>query len=81
VSDPTPTNGSSPPLRSLQLIALIWAFAGCITIMGGVAGLCIFHPPSDWNLVNTVTTNLNSLALILAGGLLGITRPGGSPTP
>jgi hypothetical protein len=70
-----PPNGA---VRSLQLVALIGAFAGCILVMGAIAGLCIFYPPQDWNLVNTVTSNLNALALLLAGGLLGVTKPGGS---
>jgi hypothetical protein len=68
----TSTNGAAKRFTIIGISLL-----GCIAIQGGIAGFCIWHPPEalGWTSVDGVQKGLASLALLLAGGLLGGTKP------
>lgn len=57
------------------LCGITVALVLCVLLQGGVAMGCLAWPPQDWNLVHNALGNLNTLAVMLAGGLLGISTP------
>ena len=72
-----PANGEGRQHRvAMAIIAA--CLGGCILISGALAGICIFKPPQDWALVSKLIDHINALTLLLAGGLLGLTKPQGS---
>ena len=57
-------------------VALV--LAACIFGEVAIGVISTQIPPQDWNLVNSAVSNLHAIALLLAGGLLGLAKPGGA---
>lgn len=76
LAETKPPNGNG---HYKQLLAVLIAIGLGICIMSqvGVALGCLWWPPQDWNLVNKATSSLDGMALLLAGGLIGLAKPGG----
>lgn len=68
----TSTNGA---VKRFTIIGI--SLLGCIAIQGMIALACIYHPPEalGWTSVDGVQKGIASLGLLLAGGLLGGTKP------
>jgi len=71
---PAPSNGNGQVKRDL---AVVWTLAGIVASIAAIAGLSIFQPPAQWDLVDKVVDGLFILSNTLAGGLLVKTRSGG----
>ena len=69
-----PINGNG--VRKRHDLVLGLSLGSCVTFSSLLAAACLFHPPSDWNLVSKVIDHLDALSLLLAGGLLGLSKPG-----
>ena len=71
----------APARNERQVLAKVIAFVvGLIVVIEGGIGLAAVHwGVQDWNLVNAALGNLNTLAVLLTGGLLALAKPISSP--
>jgi hypothetical protein len=72
-STTSPGNGVVTQQKRDRAVALL--LGGCILSVVLIAGASILTPPSQWDLVNRAMDMLESLTLLLVGGLLGTTIP------
>jgi hypothetical protein len=68
----TSTNGARARTSAVAV-----SLVSCVVIEGIIAMACIWKPPAElgWNMVLEVIKGLAGLSLLLAGGLLGATKP------
>lgn len=66
-----PANGKTQALAKI----IAGCVASCIVIEGIVALAALKWGVQDWNIVNALSGNLNTLATMLAGGLLALAKP------
>lgn len=70
LADPTQGNGG----KARRDLALVGTLAVCVVSTSTLAGLSMFWQPAQWDLVDKVVEGLQTLNLLLAGGLLGVQR-------
>lgn len=66
------TESTATKIRIATWIA--FALFSCIAGQVAIGVICTQNPPQDWNLVNSAVGNLHAIALLLAGGLLGLEK-------
>src|SRR6187549_545512 len=68
----TDENGNTLKVRD-RLMG--YSFILCVVIMGTLAGVCMFKPPQDWNVINTVIGHLKEFALVILTGYFTLRQP------
>lgn len=73
MADEPVTNGNGGVKRDL---AVAQALGACIVSIAVLAGLAVWMPPAQWDLVDKVVTGLFVMANTLAGALIMKTKSG-----
>ena len=76
IGEPQATNGEAVVKTNLALIIAVTIMV-CIAGEAAVAGVVARYGASDWTIVSTIASGINSLALVLAGALAVLAKPTG----
>jgi hypothetical protein len=77
IQAPVP-NGNGERKYRTAIYALSVTLLTGIVLEGGLGIALLWHPPADWAVVNRLLEHWGQLNLMIAGGLLALSRPQGS---
>lgn len=71
---PTPPPAGDGHINPTLVLIIGLSLIACVAFEGLVMLACLKYPPQDWNLINTGAGHLNTISVMLGGGLIGLAR-------